>query len=214
MMRSVLLMTIVALLFCVGCEELSNERELELEKQRDVARKQVKELTGEVENLSARLATQDEHVKTLQALGGEKRMATLFTVDKIELGRYTGGIDTDKKPGDDAIKIFLLPEDADGSTLKAAGSVKIQLFDLAQPEGKGKGKGEGKNKLFAEYTYPVKDIAKHWHGGMLTYHYSFLCGWEKPPAHADITVRVEFTDYLTGKTFTAQKLCKIKLPPK
>ena len=25
--------------------------------------------------------------------------------------------------------------------------------------------------------------------------------------------RATFTDYLTGKTFTAQKLCKIKLPP-
>ena len=30
----------------------------------------------------------------------------------------------------------------------------------------------------------------------------------------EITIRVTFTDYLTGRTFTAQKLCKVKVPPK
>jgi len=42
------------------------------------------------------------------------------------------------------------------------------------------------------------------------------CPWpppdRKPPEHRDLTIRVQFTDYLTGKTFLAETLCRIKLP--
>ena len=49
--------------------------------------------------------------------------------------------------------------------------------------------------------------------GFMTNYYSFICPWKSsPPAHEEITVRVEFVDYLTGKSFTAQKTCKLQLP--
>ena len=186
-----------------GCEPPDRQRELTLERQRDAAEAKVRQLTSEVEKLSADLKNRQEQIETLQTLG-DKRLKNLFRVEEIELSRHTGGIDLDKKPGQDAIKVFLLPRDNSGNVLKAAGDVKIQLFDLAQPKDE---------TLFAEFTYPVKDIAKYWSGGFMTYHYSFECKWKTPPKHDEITVRATFTDYLTGKTFTAQKLCKIKLPP-
>ena len=64
-----------------------------------------------------------------------KRLEKLFHVKSINLGRHTGGTDMDGKPGDDGIKVFLLPTDAEGSVIKVAGSVTIQLFDLATDPG-------------------------------------------------------------------------------
>ena len=37
-------------------------------------------------------------------------------------------------------------------------------------------------------------------------------GYPQSPKPPDVTVRVTFIDYLTGKTFTAQKVCRIDLP--
>lgn len=195
---------VLAVLIClIGCEVPDRQRDLSLERQRDVAEAKVRQLTGEVEKLSGSLKQQEEQIGNLQRLG-DRRLDNLFSVEEIELSRHSGGIDLDKKPGQDAIKVFLLPRDKSGSVLKAAGDVKIQLFDLAQAEGK---------TLLDEFIFPVKDISDHWSGGFMTYHYSFECKWETPPEHSEITVRATFTDYLTGKTFTAQKLCKIILPP-
>ncbi len=195
---------VLAVLICLtGCELSDRQRELALERQCDVAEEKVRQLTEEVEKLSGDLKHREEQIETLQKLG-EKRLENLFSVEEIKLGRHSGGIDLDKKPGQDAIKVFLLPRDKSGCVLKVAGDVKIQLFDLAQPKDK---------TLLDEFFFPVKDIGEHWSGSFMTYHYSFVCQWKTPPEHDEITIRATFTDYLTGKTFTAQKLCKIKLPP-
>jgi hypothetical protein len=153
--------------------------------------------------LSAALAEQKEVVSRLRGLG-EKRLETLYHVARIELGRYTGGVDMDGRFGDDAVKVYLHPVDRDGSTLKAAGEATVQLYDLGAPAGE---------QLLGEYKWPVDKLSRQWSSGLFTYHYSFMCPWRSgPPQHADVTVRVAFVDYLTGKEFTAQKLVKVKLP--
>jgi len=160
-------------------------------------------LQAEIERLQAQAARQAEQIQTLQGLG-PKRLDRLVRVEKIDIGRYTAGRDTDGKPGHDAVRVYLRPLDADGHVLKAAGDVRIQLFDLAADAG----------RLLAAHDFGVATIRKHWADGMLARHYAFDCPWAAgPPAHPDVTVRVTFTDYLTGKTFTAQKLCQVALPP-
>ncbi|MBN1942030.1 MAG: hypothetical protein JW849_01935 [Phycisphaerae bacterium] len=205
-MRRIVLGVILALGALAGCENLSYQREVDAEKQRDAALAHADELAKQVVELSAEVETRKKQIETLQNLG-EKRMENVFTVASIEIGRHSGGIDVDKEPGQDAVRVFLRPLDKDGHVLKAAGDVKIQLFDLAQPEDK---------TLFAEYTYSVKDIGKYWAGGLLANQYSFQCPFpdDSPPEHPEINLRVTFTDYLTGRSFTSQKLLKISLPPK
>ena len=160
-------------------------------------------LRAEAGKLRETITAQGTQIETLQALG-PKRLDKLFYVTSIKLGRYTGGVDLDGKEGDDGIRVYLIPQDADGHTLKAAGNVRVQLFDLAAEE---------KDRMIATYTFTVETIGKNWAGGFLTKHYKFDCPWKTPPARAEITVRASFTDYLTGKDFTAQKLCKVDLPP-
>ncbi len=172
--------------------------------ERQTALEEVKKLTERNEGLQAEVIVQRKTIESLQVLGKE-RMEKLFYVEQIKLGRYTGGLNLDGEEGDEGIKVYIEPIDQHGSVIKAAAKVKVQLYDLAKPQAEN---------LIGEYEWDVDKVAKQWSSGLLTYHYSFVCIWKAdPPAHKDITVRVEFTDYLTGKSFGAQKLCRVKLPP-
>jgi hypothetical protein len=43
----------------------------------------------------------------------------------------------------------------------------------------------------------------------MLYTYVLSCPWQSPPKHSDITLKVTFTDALTGRAFTAQKSIKV-----
>jgi hypothetical protein len=161
-------------------------------------------LQRENADLQAQLRRLREQTDTLQQLG-DKRLEKLYTVASIDLGSHTGGIDLDDEPADhEGIKVFLEPVDTHGDVLKAAGSVKVQLYDLAADQ---------TDNLIGGYTWSVDELAEKWSSGFLAYHYSLECPWgDRPPAHDEVTVRVEFTEYLTGETFTAQTVCKVRLP--
>jgi hypothetical protein len=188
---------------CLGCENLQQEN-VRLRAELDLAEERIDELTRTIEQQTARLDAQTEQIQTLQQLG-PKRMEKLFTVQSLEIGRHSGGIDTDGKPGHDAIVVFLKPKDADGTTLKAAGSVKIHLFDLAAPEGQ---------REVAAWSFDVDEARRHYASGIMADHYSFELPLKTRPAHAEMTLRAEFTDYLTGKVVDAQDTFTLTLPPK
>ena len=161
-------------------------------------------LRRELAEAQQRMADQQEQIATLLDLGSH-RLERIFHVERIRLGRFTSGYDDDGEPGYDGVKVFLQPIDGSGSVLKAAGEVKIQLVDLAAPEG---------STELGAYQFDLDAVATRWFSGAFTYHFSFLCPWrDRRPAGKEVTVRAVFTDYLTGKTFTAQRLCILDAPP-
>jgi hypothetical protein len=190
---------LAAALAAGGCDPAARERELE--RRVDRLQRANEDLRQQVRTLDSDLARRERRIQTLLALG-EKRLDLLFHVDHIKLGRYTAGVDLDDESGDDAVRVHLEPRDEHGSTIKAAGSVRIQLFDLAADEGE---------HLLFTCEYPVEKVADYWASGFITNHYKFDCRWKQPPAGPKVTVRVEFTDYLTGRKFTAQKVAEVKL---
>ena len=183
---------------CVSQSQYAQARD-DAQASKEEARKALEARDG----MQAVVIDQQKQIRTLQALG-ERRLDLLYRVDHIDLGNYTGGIAQDGQNVDYAVKVYLQPIDADGSVLKASGTVTVQLFDLA---------ADPQKNLIAQYYWPVDQLSKQWASGFLAYHYSFLCPFVSPPQHPDVTVRVEFTDYLTGKTFSAQKLVKVRLAP-
>ena len=200
---NLLLICFSVLPLLLGCDDYQRQRTLDLEKQRDDAHQKSQTLKKQIEQLTTESTRDKSQIKSLQNLG-DKRLDLLFHVVKIDIDRHSGGVDVDGKPGHDVVRVFLSPRDQDGSAIKAAGDVKIALHDLAAPEGK---------TLIAEYEFPVDEISKHWASGFMTYHYSFDCKLPAPPPTGDkITIHVTFIDYLTGKTFTAQKPVTILLP--
>lgn len=199
-----LLLLLAGLSAAAGCTPQDDARELELRNQRDAAVRRARKLTEQVESLSADLRQKNRQIETLRKLDGVD-VEKLYTTRRIELGRFTGGIDTDGKPGHDAVRVFLTPIDRDESPLKRAGNVTVQLYDLA---------ADKDATLLADFNYPPDRAGKHFASGLMSYHYSFDCPLpdDRPLDHDTLTVRVTFTELLTGKTFDAQKVVTLQLP--
>ena len=186
-----------------GCPRSQAPDPMIVTRQRDDALAEARQLQRQAEELRKEQAALEKQIATLQTLG-PKRLDRLYHVKRIRLGSATGGVDLDGKPGDDAVKVYLEPIDQQGSIIKAAGTATVQLFDLAAPPDRN---------LLHKCTYDVDEMAKHWSSGFIAYYYTFESRWTTPPAHDELTVRVEFTDYLTGRTFEKQTVCTVDLPP-
>lgn len=186
-----------------GCEgPTTSERFRQLDRQIRELGDQVGKLTNDLATRDTIIEVQRKQIVTLQRLG-DKRLDKIYHVTAIKLDRLTGGDNYDGKPGDDGVTVYVQPVDQDGHVLKAAGGIHIELFDLANPDGK---------RRIGEYQWDSEHARKLWHGRFMTYHYKMECPWRLgPPAHTEITVRAEFTDYLTGLTFREQKLVTVRL---
>lgn len=186
-----------------GCAE-TNPRVVRLSEDLVERDKQIDQLRRDVARLEEESAGYRRQIHTLQELGPQ-RLDRLFHVVRVGLSRYTGGYGDDAPAGHDGVRVYLEPVDAAGSIIKAAGDVTIQLFDLAEP---------AEDSLVGQYTFDAETIGKHWYGGAFTDRYMLECPWpNSPPRHSQITVRATFVDILTGRSFTAQRVCTVKLPP-
>ena len=188
---------------CGGMDIFQQDKKIaQLTADLDAARaeaKVAKQAAADAENESAR---KQKRIDTLLGIDPD-RLKKLYHPTTLKLGPYTGGTDLDGQPGHDGVKVYLRPIDQRGDTLKVAGTVTIQLYDLAATD----------RKLVGQYEFDVDEVSKAFSGGFMAYHFTFTCPWKPaPPKNAGITIRAEFTDYLTGKKLTAQKVCKIDLP--
>ena len=185
-----------------GCTHPSAAN-IELRKQNADLRDQITALNRRHDADAATIrALESKHATTAPTLPSD-RLAQLFTVHGIQFGKLTGGADLDPKTtGDDGIKVYVVPIDDDGETLKAAGSFVVDAFDLAV--------GDGMRVAHCEVS--EADTRKLWYGQVLMHTYVLTCPFQRQPAHSDLTLKVSFTDALTGRRFDAQKQIKIQLP--
>jgi len=213
--RSFLLVSLVAchLSLLPGCDaggpayrQLAAEN-VELKNQLADARAENQRLGGDVQDLRA----QRDTLMTIQGM----RLEAIPRVASVELGKWTGGYSLRRRDGGgdgqtgmgwghDAVKVYVIPRDGVGSVIKAAGSVTVRLFDLAAVD--------GANRL-GQCEVSPEALASLWFTGLfMPDHYSIVCPFETPPQRADVTVHVEFTDYVTGKTFTQVTNVRVELP--
>lgn len=184
-----------------GCEDpmLKHEREMQF-RQAELERKNALQ-ADEIQKLQANEKELQTQVDTLKKIG-DKRPDEFVKITRMRISSYTGGVDRDGKPGHDAVKVMFTPEDSAGDPVKTAGTVKIELFNLAA--------AKPADKLLGTFNYTPGEAVKSWAGGMFTNHYSFILPLPKTFKGGELTVRVEFTDYFSGKTFSGQKVCKIR----
>ena len=99
--------------------------------------------------------------------------------------------------------MYVVPIDGQRQQIKAAGSFVVEAFDLAR----------GDNARIGRWEFPLEQAAKNWFGQALLYGYVLQAPWQQRPEHADVTLKVSFTDALTGRTFTEQKVVKVTPVP-
>jgi hypothetical protein len=161
-------------------------------------------LQREISNLNRRHDADEATIHALEQKSGtvptlpEDRLEKLFTVHGITLGKLTGD-----DPDNHGFRVAITPIDDNGDKLKAAGSISVDAYDLAA----------GDNAHLGHWDFDEQAARANWFGSALLYGYVLKIPWQKPPTHPDVTVKATFTDALTHRQFTAQKVVKIKLPP-
>lgn len=198
---------VLAAAFAVGCDPAGGPSEMSrLRTQVEAQRERIARLEEDAIATGKTIDEQKQQIATLQQLGPD-RLQQLVYPEKIEFDRLTGGFDEDGQPGDDGVVAYVRPLDRDGHVVKAAGSLRMQVFDLASPP---------ERSLVASAELDAEHARKAWYGRLWTNHFTIRCPWQpperKPPAHRELTVKVEFTDLLTGETLSAQQVVQIKLP--
>ncbi len=192
---------LAGLVILAGCAA-KTDQVLELQREKSGIQGQLRQAEQTIAEQQEALRGKDEQISSLLELGAG-RLEELFVVEKIKLGRYSGGINLDKTGGDDGVRVYVIPQDEAGRTVTAAGSVEIDVFDLAQKE----------ESLLMSYSFTAAQAKEHWRGGGLANHYSFTCPWkDREPLGNEITVRVKFVDYLSGRNFTASRQCRVRNP--
>jgi hypothetical protein len=154
---------------------------------------QVEQLQKENEQLK-------NQAETLAMLPGEKRAEALYRVERVDIGRFTNiyeeGNDLKK-----ALVVYVQPVDETGDVIKAAGKVEIQLWDLNKPESQA---------MIGQWKVEPNEIKREWFDSiaMTGYRLTFDVTGKVDKADKQLTVKMSFTDYLSGRVFSEQKTVK------
>jgi hypothetical protein len=172
-------------------------------------RKKVQALEEQVATLKQQNGSQQQMIAGLQnsrATGGTlpaPELQKLFVAYGVKFARLTGPVDLDpQRPGDEGVRVYASPMDENGTTIQAAGSLVVEVFDLDIKD---------ENRL-GRWEFPSPDSKKLWHSLLLDGAYELMCPWQKTPIHPNLTLKVSFTDELTQATFTAQKVIQVQPP--
>lgn len=168
---------------------------------------ELQRLRDQIINLNQQLSARQEQVREqalriqeLQGLSGERTLDRLVHVRRIEMDRLSGGYDVDRDGVHEGVVVYLRLLDAEqgGDAVKAAGSVRVRLLDLARPP---------ESQTIGEIHLSPEQLRPLWYGRFLTSHYAVRVPWagrDARPTQKTITVLVYYTDLLTGQTFNIQ----------
>jgi len=190
---------LIPLFLITGC---SNPKEKEL------LSAQIKQLTQEKTQLQEQLEQFDSENKGLkdqiQALSGlpeNVRLENLNRLEKIKIGRYTGFFDKDDDGKKEKLIVYIHPTDEQGNALKAAGTVEVQLWDLNKSNDQA---------MLGQWKIQPDELKKLWFETLVSIYYRLTFDVTDVVENLEepLTVKVTFTDYLTGKVFNEQKAIK------
>lgn len=122
-----------------------------------------------------------------------------FRAIRIELHRLTALVDSDGRPGADALRLVMRPKDAEGDTVKRAGSLQVRLYHL--------GDGES-TQVAGAWDFKPAELAQEWVAGFGADLYKLeLPLPEGRPESGELLLRVAFTT-LDGRKLTAEETLK------
>jgi outer membrane murein-binding lipoprotein Lpp len=196
---SVIYCTLLALFLAAGCASHNDKESLAIK---------IEQLTQENTQLQEQIAQFNSENKELkdqiQALSGlpeDVRLENLIRVKRIKIGRYTGFFDKDNDGRKEKLIVYIQTIDEQSDALKAAGTIEVQLWNLNKPDNKA---------LLGQWKVGPDELKKLWFATVITSNYrlTFNVADIIDNLQEPLTVRVTFTDYLTGKVFNEQKAIK------
>ncbi|MGE0479905.1 MAG: hypothetical protein AB7Q17_05470 [Phycisphaerae bacterium] len=155
---------------------------------------------------AARAANAELNERIAAAQGFDpSQLKVLIYPESISIESLSGGYDDDGLPGDDGVVVYVKPLDREGDALKAAGDIRVQVFDLG---------AVGDERDLGEWTFTAEQARELWYGSWMTYHYALKCPWKDGrPYNTELTVRVTFTNRVPVRVMTAQQVVRVQPPP-
>ena len=183
----------------VGCANGNKTSSLveqiqQLKQEKTQLQKQFEQSKAENEQLK-------KQVHILSGLPEQVKGENLYRLQKIEITRYTNLYDKDKDGKNEKLIVYIQPIDEHGDIIKATGAVEVQLWDLNKENGEA---------LLGQWSVEPEQLKKLWFATLITINYRLtfdvadkIDDFEEP-----LTVKVTFTDYLTGTVFKEQRVIK------
>jgi len=160
-----------------------------------------KELQKQIEQSEKENEQLKKQVQTLSGLPENVKLENLNRLENIKIGRYTGFFDKDDDGKKEKLIVYLQPTDAQGDAIKAVGTAEVQLWNLNETNSEA---------LLGQWKIGPDELKNLWFETLVSIYYrltfdvaNIVENLEEPP-----TVKVTFTDYLTGKVFNDQKVIK------
>jgi outer membrane murein-binding lipoprotein Lpp len=142
-----------------------------------------------------------KQIQALRNFGENFKPEDIYNLQKINITRYTNLYDNDDDGKKETLLVYIQPMDEYGDVVKATGLVEVQLWDLDRKEGQ---------PLLGQWQVSPAELKKLWFATLITVNYrlSFNIAGVVEKFDRPLTVKVKFTDYLSGKTFEEQKVIK------
>jgi hypothetical protein len=195
-----------ALMTCVlmagfGCESPSPAGKPTVYEQVQQLRGQKAELESQLEKTQTENERLRKQLDALSNLPGDKRAELIYRVQAVKIGRYTNLYDKDKNGTKEELIVYVQPIDETGDAIKAAGKIEAQLWDLGK---------ESDKALIGQWSFEADELKRHWFDSiaMTGYRLMFDVSGKLERFDRPLTIKVTFTDYLSGGTFTEQKVIK------
>jgi cell division protein FtsB len=192
-LTAVFLCSLLLLCLPAGCENSKNN----LTEQIVTLRDEKLELAHQLEQARAANEQAKRQIQVLSGLSPEVRLENLYDLQKVKITRYTNLYDKDKDGRFEEMIVYLQPVDAEDDIVKASGSVDVQLWDLNKA---------GDKALLGQWSIAPAELKKMWFATVVTINYRLVFDVSGIVEKFDrpITVKVTFTDYLSGKVFDEQ----------
>jgi hypothetical protein len=183
-----------------GCESTGGQK-IPPAKQIQTLKQEKRQLARQIEQSEAEAEQLKKQIQILSDLPPEARFENLYHLQRTKITRYTNLYDKDKDGKKEKLIVYIQPIDEEGDIVKATGAVDVQLWDLNKENGQA---------LLGQWQVKPDELKKLWFATLITINYrlTFDVADKVTGDEEALTVKVTFTDYLTGKVFTEQKVIK------
>ena len=197
----VLLCSCALMHFVAGCENAG--RKPSLTEEINTLRREKKDLVRQFENSKLENKDLKKQIRVLSGLPPEVKPENLYRLQRIKITKYTNFYDKDKDGEKEKLIVYIQPIDEDGDLIKAVGAVDVRLRDPNSPQ--------ANQEPLGQWHVEPNELKKFWLTTFISTNYKLtfdvadkIEGLKEP-----LTVKVTFTDYLTGKIFNEEKLIRI-----
>jgi hypothetical protein len=190
------------LFFLAGCG-IGSERKDPAELKAEKLRQEKAALTGDVQQHQAEIEQLRAQIRALSVLPKDQQNNP-YELTTLRIAKISNFFDKDSDGTQEKLVVYVQPIDTEGDVVKAAGTVSVQLWNLSKANGEA---------LLGQWKVEPAELRRLWFNSLTTTGYRVT--FDRPEAvgvfSEPLTLKVTFSDYLTGESFLAQQVIEPKL---